>query len=100
MTFPASTVDRMQRSLETLCSARRTWITLTSLALPVLVVLMAVSALNGAAEGLWAPRPYNGGLNLYVGNNPAADGTYTPVDEIHPGDLVGRALRRHRGPRR
>ncbi len=65
---------------------------------PGLVVMVLLSAHNLAAEGLWQPRSYNGGLNLYVGNNPAAEGTYTNVQEVHPGDPTGQeAAQRARG---
>lgn len=61
------------------------------LALPVLIALGLLSGHNAVAEGLWAPRSYNGGINLYLGNNPASEGTYTTINEIHPGDPMGRA---------
>jgi hypothetical protein len=60
-------------------------------ALPLVAALLAVAAVNHAAEGQFTPRSYNAGQNLYIGNNAAADGSYTTLNEIHPGDMMGRA---------
>jgi hypothetical protein len=43
-------------------------------ALPVAVVVLACIAINSAASGRLAPMATSGGLNLWLGNNPHADG--------------------------
>ncbi len=70
-------------------SPRSAWL---GLAAPVVVALALIAMTNGLREGLWAPRSYNAGVNLYVGNNSAAEGTYNPVNEISPGDMRGEAF--------
>jgi len=65
---------------------------------PLLAVMVGIAALNQAAEGRFTPRSFNAGQNLYIGNHPGSDGTYTPGNEIHPGDMLGRtAAERARG---
>jgi hypothetical protein len=69
-------------------------------ALPLVLVLALVATLNHVAEGQFTPRSYNAGQNLYIGNNAAADGSYTTLNEIHPGDMMGRlAAEQARGRR-
>jgi hypothetical protein len=48
------------------------------------LALAPVSIRNGIVAGDWSPLPSQGGLNFYIGNNPAADGTYRPVPGIRP----------------
>ncbi len=46
------------------------------------LALVPVSVRNLAVADDWSPAASHGGLNFYVGNNPSADGTYTPVSGI------------------
>lgn len=59
---------------------------------PLLVGMLGIAALNQAAYGRFTPRSFNAGQNLYIGNHPGTDGTYTPVNGIHPGDMLGREV--------
>ena len=43
------------------------------------LVLAPVAVRNGLVGGLWLPTTYQGGVNLYIGNNALADGTYRPI---------------------
>jgi len=56
-------------------SARRTCALLLGLALP----LFPVALRNGLVGGDFLPTTFQGGVNFYIGNNPAADGTYRPI---------------------
>ena len=54
---------------------RRTALLLLGLALP----LAPVAARNAALGGGFLPTTSQGGVNLWIGNNPTADGTYRPL---------------------
>lgn len=54
------------------------------------LALLPVSLRNAAAAGTFSPTPSHGGLNLYIGNNAAADGTYHSVPGITP-NIAGQA---------
>ena len=47
--------------------------------------LLPAAVRNYAVAGEWSPLPSNGGLNFYIGNNAAADGTYREVPGMSPG---------------
>lgn len=47
--------------------------------LGMVLVLAPVVVRNGLVGGAWLPTTYQGGVNFYIGNNPAADGTYRPI---------------------
>ena len=49
-----------------------------------------VTVRNHIAAGAFTPVPSHGGLNLYIGNNPRADGTYRSVEGITP-NIAGQA---------
>lgn len=49
-----------------------------------LLVLTPFAVRTGVATGEWQLLPSHGGLNLYIGNHAAANGTYTVVDDIRP----------------
>jgi len=53
---------------------RAAWF-LVGLVLP----LLPVAARNAAVGGGFLPTTFQGGVNLWIGNNPEADGTYHPV---------------------
>ncbi len=53
-------------------------------ALGVLVVLAPFTVRTAIATGEWQVLPGHGGLNLYIGNHAAANGTYTVVDGVRP----------------
>lgn len=59
-------------------------------ALGAVLVFLPVSLRNAVAAGTFMPIPSHGGLNLYIGNNPAADGTYRSVEGITP-NIAGQA---------
>lgn len=50
----------------------------------LLLALAPVTIRNGVVAGEWSPLASHGGLNFYIGNNPAADGTYVMVPGITP----------------
>jgi tetratricopeptide (TPR) repeat protein len=52
------------------------------------LAIAPVALRNRAVSGEWILVSSHGGLNFYVGNNPAADGTYHHVDGIAP-DIEG-----------
>lgn len=54
---------------------RRSGLLLLGLSLPLLVV----AARNAALGGGFLPTTSQGGVNFWIGNNPAADGTYRPL---------------------
>ena len=45
----------------------------------VTLVLAPVALRNGWVGGDYLPTTFQGGTNFYIGNNPAADGTYKPI---------------------
>ena len=45
----------------------------------VVLVIAPIAIRNRAIGGEWIPLTYNGGLNLYVGNSPQANGTFVLV---------------------
>jgi tetratricopeptide (TPR) repeat protein len=45
----------------------------------VALVLLPVAARNAAVGGGFLPTTFQGGVNLWIGNNPEADGTYRPL---------------------
>ena len=55
------------------------------------LVALPVAVRNFALGGEWIPFTYNGGFNLYVGNNPEATGSFTSVTGTQ---LIGAALGR------
>lgn len=48
-----------------------------------LLVAAPIAVRNYTIGREWIPFTYNGGLNLYIGNNPAADGTFALVTGTH-----------------
>jgi tetratricopeptide (TPR) repeat protein len=56
----------------------------------LVAALAPIAARNLAVTGQASVLPSHGGLNLYVGNNPRADGTYHTVPGITP-DIDGQA---------
>ena len=54
---------------------RRCGLFLLGLTLP----LLAVASRNAALGGGFLPTTSQGGVNFWIGNNPAADGTYRPL---------------------
>ncbi len=69
------------------------------------LALAPVAIRNGLVGGAWLPTSNQGGVNFYIGNNPAADGTWRPMvpgkqtpalERLEPQRLaeqdVGRAL--------
>jgi len=61
-----------------------------AVALGLAAAFVPVGARNLAVTGQASVLPSHGGLNLYVGNNPRADGTYHTVPGITP-DIDGQA---------
>ncbi len=61
-----------------------------AVALGLAAAFLPVAARNLAVTGQPSLLPSHGGLNLYVGNNPRADGTYHTVPGITP-DIDGQA---------
>lgn len=53
----------------------------------VALPLLPVAARNAAVGGGFLPTTFQGGVNLWIGNNPEADGTYRP---LVPGKQVPR----------
>jgi tetratricopeptide (TPR) repeat protein len=68
--------------------ATRRWRGAAAMAAGVLIALAPVTIRNAAVAGDWSPVSSHGGLNFYIGNNPAADGTYAAVPGITP-SIVG-----------
>ena len=60
------------------------WRRAVPFAIAVLAALAPVAIRNGVVAGDWSPLPSQGGLNFYIGNNPAAQGVYGPVPGIRP----------------
>ncbi|MGE5816143.1 MAG: glycosyltransferase family 39 protein, partial [Acidobacteriota bacterium] len=56
----------------------------------IVLALLPLSVRNVVAAGTLSPTPSHGGLNLYIGNNPHADGTYHSVEGITP-NIAGQA---------
>ncbi|MDQ3418526.1 MAG: tetratricopeptide repeat protein, partial [Acidobacteriota bacterium] len=54
----------------------------------LLLALAPVTIRNGLVADDWSPLSSHGGLNFYIGNNPAADGTYVMIPSITP-SIVG-----------
>ena len=55
------------------------WARAGALVAGVLVVIAPIALRNYALGREWIPLTYNGGLNLYVGNGPQANGTFVLV---------------------
>ncbi len=53
---------------------QRDWRGPLALTLGTLLVLAPIAVRNHRASGDWIPLTYQGGLNLWIGNNPQADG--------------------------
>jgi Flp pilus assembly protein TadD/4-amino-4-deoxy-L-arabinose transferase-like glycosyltransferase len=71
--------------------SRRGAVHAAALALGITLAMAPVAARNYAVAGEFIPVASHGGLNFYIGNNPAADGTYTRVPGITP-NIEGQAL--------
>jgi tetratricopeptide (TPR) repeat protein len=54
------------------------WLPAAMCLLGSVLLLMPITIHNGAATGRFLPLPAHGGINLYVGNGPDADGTFSP----------------------
>lgn len=66
------------------------WTKAVALASGIAIGLAPLSARNIREAGTILPTPSHGGLNLYIGNNPDADGTYRMVEGITP-NIAGQA---------
>lgn len=66
----------------------RRWRGAMAIAAGVLLAVAPVTVRNGVVAGDWTPVSSHGGLNFYIGNSSAADGTYSPVAGITP-SIVG-----------
>lgn len=62
----------------------RRWRGAAALGAGALLALLPITMRNGVVAGAWTPVSSHGGLNFYIGNSPAADGTYSPVPGITP----------------
>lgn len=71
------------------CATRR-FKTALRILLGLVVVAFPVAARNALLVGDYVPVASHGGLNLYIGNNPAADGTYVALPGIRP-NIEGQA---------
>ena len=65
-------------------AATRRWRTAAVFAIAVMLALAPVALRNFLVAGSWSPVSSHGGLNFYIGNNAAADGTYRSVPGITP----------------
>ena len=54
------------------------WLPAAMCLLGSVMLLVPITVHNGAATGRFLPLPAHGGINLYVGNGPDADGTFSP----------------------
>jgi hypothetical protein len=72
------------------CERRGALRALLLLLAPLAIAMLGLASINQRAEGHFTPRSFNAGQNLYIGNNPQADGGYTLLNEIHPADMMGR----------
>jgi len=59
--------------------ARRVALRAGAFALGLALALLPVALRNYAVGGALLPTTWQGGVNFYIGNNPAADGTYRPL---------------------
>jgi Flp pilus assembly protein TadD len=50
----------------------------------VAIVFAPLAIRTAVATGEWQVLPGHGGLNLYIGNHPTANGTYTVIEGIRP----------------
>ena len=71
------------------CATRR-FKTALRVLLGFVVVAFPFAVRNALLVGDYVPVASHGGLNLYIGNNPAADGTYVAVPGIRP-NIEGQA---------
>ncbi len=60
----------------------RHWARITVIYLVVLVVVMPWVWRNHQTLGAWIPVSTNGGMNMFIGNNPKASGTYQEVPKF------------------
>ena len=60
----------------------RHWARITVIYLVVLVVVMPWVWRNHQLLGAWIPVSTNGGINMFIGNNPEASGTYQEVPRL------------------
>ncbi len=70
---------------------------------PTVLVLLAIAAVNASTVGKFYPLPWNGGFNLFAGNNPGATGEYSGYGLVTTSDPtasapVERALGRRPSP--
>ena len=70
--------------------ALRRWRQAAWVTVGVSIALAPAALRNAAAAGTWSPVASHGGLNFYIGNNPAADGTYHSVPGVTP-NIAGQA---------
>jgi hypothetical protein len=56
----------------------RKWLPAAMCLLGSVLLMLPLTIHNGAATGRFIPLPAHGGINLYVGNGPDADGTFNP----------------------
>ncbi len=72
-----------------LLAATRRWQSAAVFAIGLAIAFSPVTLRNIVVSGHWSPETSShGGLNFYIGNNAAADGTYRPVPGITP-DIKG-----------
>ncbi|MEM1205787.1 MAG: tetratricopeptide repeat protein [Acidobacteriota bacterium] len=57
----------------------RTVVRAAGLLAGLVLVLLPVAIRNGVVGGAYLPTTFQGGTNIYIGNNPDADGTYRPI---------------------
>lgn len=80
---------------------KRAWIPALVLAAGIAVLIFPVAVRNRAAGGRWVITVASGGMNLWTGNNPMANGTYygapfvtSQVPEMEAEDFRAEASRR------
>jgi hypothetical protein len=62
----------------------RRWLPAAMCLLGSVLLMMPPAIHNGAATGRFIPLSSHGGINLYIGNGPVADGTFEPPPGIRP----------------
>jgi tetratricopeptide (TPR) repeat protein len=73
-------------------SLRRRVIGAIAFTVAILIMVLPVTIVNYELESDFVLVSTNGGINLYIGNGPGANGTYRilPNSNVAPGDMAGR----------